>query len=101
MFRGEKQIFRFVFLSNEKEFQVYDKKNQVIINSFQEISNNLKIQNMTAPKVKIISKQKKENFLEEVIEEMSIQPRYSSEIFNIINGLYKKNSEQKKIKTIY
>lgn len=101
MFRGEKQIFRFVFLSNEKEFQVYDKKNQVIINSFQEISNDLKIQNMTAPKVKIISKQKKENFLEEVIEEMSIQPRYSSEIFNIINGLYKKNSEQKKIKTIY
>ena len=71
-----------------------------MVNSFKKVTTNPNIINIDPPKIRIIKNSSKEGFIENIIENSSLQKRFSKDIFLTINEIENLKTSHK-IKTIY
>ena len=89
-------------ISNEKEFSNYNEKMEKIINSFRRINDDLEIQNLNPPKIRIVSHSKKEKSLTDILQKNNIQPRFSEDFFELFNNIQNRKKDfPEKIKMFY
>ncbi|MAZ46744.1 MAG: hypothetical protein CMM98_04135 [Rickettsiales bacterium] len=100
LIKDDKNLYRFSISSDKKNFDDYNKKFLNMVNSFEKVTTNPNIINIDPPKIRIIKNSSKEGFIENIIENSSLQKRFSKDIFLTINEIENLKTSQK-IKTIY
>ena len=97
----ENFIYRFVLITNKNEFDTFSESFKRILNSFKKVSTNKQLSDLTPPKIRILRNSQDKNFFTSIREKISLQTKYSTEIFKIINDYENKPEEKRKIKLIY
>ena len=97
----ENFIYRFILITNKNEFDTFSESFKRILNSFKKVSTNKQLSDLSPPKIRILRNSQNNNFLTSIREKISLQKKYSIEIFKIINDYENKPEEKRKIKSIY
>tara|TARA_A100001011_G_C14296605_1_gene838742 strand:- start:326 stop:1759 length:1434 start_codon:yes stop_codon:yes gene_type:complete len=98
--KDDKNLYRFSITSDSKKFEDYKKKFNDMVYSFGKVSANQNVANIEPPKVRILKNSSRKGYIDDVIENSSLQKKFSKDIFMTLNEI--DNSEaNKKIKTIY
>ena len=97
----ENFIYRFILITNKNEFDTFSESFKRILNSFKKVSTNKQLSDLSPPKIRILRNSQNNNFLPSIREKISLQTKYSIEIFKIINDYENKPEEKRKIKSIY
>ena len=94
-------IFRFVMISNNKELKSFKRKFNEIVLSFSKVTRE-ELNLLSPPRVKIISVNSEENFINRTSQKLNLQKMYAKDIFKQINDLGRKEVDVgRKIKSIY
>ena len=94
-------IYRFVLISNQKEFEMLESSFDDIIHSFRKVSDSTDLKNVKPPKIKILTNSKNPGFIESLKKDTNLQTKFSNDFFDVINNLNKDNYNKKdKIKFI-
>ncbi len=93
--------YNFILITNKNEFDTFSESFKRILNSFKKVSTNKQLSDLSPPKIRILRNSQNNNFLPSIREKISLQTKYSIEIFKIINDYENKPEEKRKIKSIY
>ena len=91
-------IHRFVLISKKSDYKITKKQFIKLTGSFRKIDGN----EFSPPRIKVITANSDENFLEKTIDSMNIQKKEAKLVFEILNkNLDPDNISEQKIKIIY
>ena len=88
-------IYRFVLISNPKEFEMLEPSFDKIIYSFRKVSDSSDLRNIKPPKIKILTNSKNIGFVEKLKKDTNLQTKFSDDFFDVINNLNKENYNKK------